>query len=663
MIAQRTTLLMSVNAGYSQTKKGTGVLKGSFLYGLIALILLFSPSIALADGQLQVDAPNITLNGVPFTIEVRVFANGTQDASRSDEIRFRGAYSVDGQKVFLKNGKATVKIVSDGEPVTISVSNQSQTLSNKSLPGLLSILPPLLAIILALTLRQVVVSLFAGIWLGAVFVFDYEIAGGFLRVLDHYIIQALANPDHVSIIAFSMLFGGMVGVISKNGGTGGIAKSFVTRAGTARRAQFGTWLLGLFIFFDDYANSLIVGNTMRPVTDKMRISREKLAYLVDSTAAPVSSLVLISTWVGYEVGLIDAALKSINYTADSAYLIFLQTIPYRFYPILSLVLVGIVIYSKRDMFSMYKAEMRARTQGKLYRDGASLATDLTDTTTINTTGDTPLRWYNAVIPIVVVVAGTMVGLYVTGMQGVAESGTGDYSLGSIVGNANSYQALLWASLLSCVVAIFLSVSQRILKLTEAMDAWFTGLKSMLLAMLILTLAWSIGQITLDLHTADYIVSLLLGRLDPHFLPVLTFIVAAIISFATGTSWGTMGILMPLVIPLSVALGLDAGYSASEIHTILLGTESSVLAGAVFGDHCSPISDTTILSSMASACDHVDHVRTQLPYALLAGIAGMLAGDIPSAYGLSPYISIVVGAGVVVGLVYIFGKKVPPATAI
>jgi len=530
--------------------------------------------------------------------------------------------------------------------------------SPRTIPGLLSILPPILAIILALTLRQVVVSLFAGVWLGAVFVFDYDIAGGFLRVLDHYIINALAQPNHISIVAFSMLFGGMVGVISKNGGTAGIAQLFGKHSGSPRKVQFITWLLGIFIFFDDYANSLIVGNTMRPITDKARISREKLAWFVDSTAAPVTSLIIVSTWVGYEVGLIDAALKAIEYPVQSAYLIFIQTLPFRFYPILALILCAMVIATGRDIFSMSKAERRARLENKLYRDGASLAVDLTDTTMIAPKEGTPLRWWNAAIPIVVVVAASVVGLVITGMQSIADSGGSDYSIGNIIGSADSYKALLWASLLSCVVAIVMSMAQRILTLSQALDAWFTGLKSMLLAMLILTMAWAIGQITLDLHTADYIVELLLGKLSPHLLPVLTFLVAAIISFATGTSWGTMGILMPLVIPLSVALSRESGLPAADVHMLLLGTVSSVLAGAVFGDHCSPISDTTILSSMASACDHVDHVKTQIPYALLAACAGMAFGDIPTAFGLSPYISIAAASGAMLGFLYLFGKKTP-----
>ena len=248
----------------------------------------------------------------------------------------------------------------------------------------------------------------------------------------------------------------------------------------------------------------------------------------------------------------------------------------------------------------------------------------------------------AAIPIFVVVVGALGGLWYTGTEAIAAAGGTDFSVGNVIGQANSYKALLWASLLSCLVAIVLAVGQRILRIGEAMDAWFNGLKSMLLAMLILTLAWSIGQITAELHTADYLVDILKGNLPPRWLPAATFVVAAVISFATGTSWGTMGIMMPIVIPLSVVLGQDAGLATDSAYTVTLGTIASVLAGAVFGDHCSPISDTTILSSMASACDHIDHVRTQLPYALAIGGVALFGGLLPSAYGFPPAASLLIG---------------------
>jgi Na+/H+ antiporter NhaC len=247
-------------------------------------------------------------------------------------------------------------------------------------------------------------------------------------------------------------------------------------------------------------------------------------------------------------------------------------------------------------------------------------------------------------------------MYFTGRNAVLAAGETDLGLSNVFGSGDSYLSLIWASFSACAVAFVMTLTQRILTLQETMEAWIAGLKAMLFAFVILVLAWALGQITLDVHTASYLIHLLTGNLDPRLLPVLVFILCAMISFATGTSWGTMAIMMPVVVPLGVALSAEGGYSESMTYTILLGAVSSVLAGSVWGDHCSPISDTTILSSMASSCDHIDHVRTQIPYALLVGFVGMAVGDIPTAYGMSPWISIVLGSGILLGVLYVFGKR-------
>jgi Na+/H+ antiporter NhaC len=248
------------------------------------------------------------------------------------------------------------------------------------------------------------------------------------------------------------------------------------------------------------------------------------------------------------------------------------------------------------------------------------------------------RWWNAALPVFTVIVVVLVGLYTTGRAGL-EAGM-EPSLRNIFGSSDPFVTMAWGSLAGCVVAIVLSVGQRILTLDEAIDSWVGGMRSMLIAIVILTLAWSLGSVTSEIGTAGYLSQLLSDRVALHLVPVIVFATAAGISFATGTSWGTMGILLPLVIPLTVALGGVEDGSGS--YTVLLGSISSVLAGAIFGDHCSPISDTTVLSSTASGCDHVDHVRTQLPYALLVAVVGMLVGDIATAYGLSVWIALPLG---------------------
>lgn len=638
---------------------------GRTLYLLVLLFAVYSSLEAQQLHRIEIKTPQIALSNVNFTLELTAHdSTGRTLATFNDSVLVNGVErNILGKRAaavaVFANGTATLADVvipqSGFAAVTLSYGTVSSTATVRVIPGILSILPPLLAIVLALILRQVVISLFAGIWLGAIFLFDYNILGGIFRVVDHFILKALGDTNHVQIIIFSMLFGGMVGVISKNGGTVGIANLITRFAKTPRGGQLAGWFMAFVIFFDDYANCLVRGNLMRPITDRLRLSREKLSFIVDAGAATVASVFIISTWIGYEVGLIDQGLRMIHSTED-AYAVFLQTIPYRFYPIFTLILVLLIGWMGRDFGPMLEAERRARTTGKVLRDGAQPATDLTESTS-SYSSDKPARWYNGILPILTILIVGLYGLYTTGMAALAKEGVTSYGVGDIISNADSYSSLLWASLSGCLMAILLSVGQRLLKVTEAIDAWFNGMKSMLLAMLILILAWAIGSVTQELHTADYLVQVLRGTIEPHWLPVLVFLIAALISFATGTSWGTMAIMMPLVIPLGHTLSLDAQLSGVNYEIILHGVISSVLAGAVFGDHCSPISDTTILSSMASACDHIDHVRTQLPYALLAAVVGMLVGDIPTAFGLSPWISIVIGTGVMVAVLFTVGKKV------
>ncbi len=534
-----------------------------------------------------------------------------------------------------------------------------ETLSIRVLPGLLSIIPPLLAILMALIFRQVIVSLIFGVYIGAVFIYNYNPLTALLRLIDKYIISAISDTSHIQIIVFTLLFGGVIGLISKSGGTRGIANVIIRFAKTRKSTMISSWLAGLVIFFDDYANTLIVGNLMRPVTDRMKISREKLSFIVDATAAPVASVFIISSWIGFEVGLIQDGLKMIGSDADG-YSTFLATIPYRFYPIAMLFFVFIISYFQRDFGPMYKAERRAQIEGRVSNSSDSNQKSLDEFSEIFG-NEEKAKWYNGIIPIFIIIFGTIIGLVYTGISSLQEQGFSNYGIREIISNSDSYLALLWSSFTACIVAAIMILLQRIMSLSETIDAWFLGVRSMLLAIIILTLAWSIGAITVEMKTADYIISLIGGDISPHYLPVLIFIIAAITSFATGTSWGTMAIMMPIVIPLAHSVAGLNNLITADSTIILYGVISSVLAGSVFGDHCSPISDTTILSSIASGCNHVDHVRTQLPYALVVAFVSMLLGDILSAYGYSPYLSFGLIGIVLLGVVLIFGRKVNPET--
>ena len=525
-----------------------------------------------------------------------------------------------------------------------------------SIPGWLSVLPPLLAIVLALLTKEMLISLFAGIWVGVTIMVSYNPFNGFLKSLDSYLVDTIANPGHATILLFTFGFGGLIGIVQKNGGLAGIVSIAARYARTRVRGQVATASMGLLIFFDDYANSLLVGNTMRPFTDKLHISREKLSYIVDSTAAPVASVGLISTWIVFAMSLLDGQLQVLGIHTN-AYLIFLLSIPFSYYAILAIIFVFMNALMRREFGPMYVAEERAILTGEILRLGAK---PLSDDSLLRAAlpENIPHRWYNAVIPILMVIFMTMVGMVFTGMPDSFPTNTGFIrKLLIIMDGTDSSQALLWASYIATVVAIVMAMSQKLLSLKEALESWFEGARTMFLAVIILILAWSLGTVCTDIHTADFIVHHTRDYISPGLLPALTFLIAAIISFATGTSYGTMSILIPLIVPLSVQL-------TGDVHNVMFwATFSAIISGATFGDHCSPISDTTILSSLASGADNVDHVQTQLPYALTVGGVAVLFGFLP--IGLIPNPSYVTGILLYVlsiGALYLilryYGKKLP-----
>ena len=498
----------------------------------------------------------------------------------------------------------------------------------------IAILPPVITIAIALITKRVVPALFVGIWMGAWAINGFGLVGlwtGMLDTFQVFVANALSNPDHTAIVLFSMMVGGMVGIISRNGGMQGIVNHIVKWADSARHACLATASLGCAIFFDDYANTLVVGNTMRPVTDSMRVSREKLAYIVDSTAAPVACIAVVTTWIGYEIGLIGDSISKMPGLDAEAYLLFLNTIPYSFYPILAIAFVFMVSASGRDFGPMLEAERHAQINGSGHADKDQ--DNDQEAEGLRPIDGKPQRAFNAYIPVLVMVFGMLIGLYVTGREAVADMA--DPSLQDIIGNADSYTALMWSSLSSMMAAALLTLGQRIMGLEEVVNAWFHGVRAMLMAMIILILAWSLGEVTDILKTADFLVSILGDSLPTFLLPAMVFMLAAATAFATGSSWGAMGILFPLVMPLTWAVMIAQGQTGPEYMHILYSSISAILAGAVWGDHCSPISDTTILSSLASGCDHIEHVRTQLPYAMTVGGVAILFGSIMTALG-SPW---------------------------
>ena len=527
------------------------------------------------------------------------------------------------------------------------------------IPAWFSVIPPLIAILVALIFKEVFTALFMGLFVGTFTIYLYYGLGffsalfkGFLSIVDDYVIRALSNTGHLSIIVFSLMIGGMVHIITKNGGMLGVVNYLSKYAKTQKSGQFITWLLGVAIFFDDYANTLVVGNTMRPVTDRLKISREKLAYLVDSTAAPIASIALITTWVGAELSYIQDGIKFLNLD-ETPYLVFIHSLKYAFYPIFTLGFILILIFSGRDYGPMYNVEKKMSIKPLDINDEVE-----EDKEFAPKAGVKP-RAFNALIPVFVVVFGTMAGLFYTGIEAMPWDSDLSFSrnLSQVIGHADSYRALLWASLSGVFVAVILSVFQKLLDLKESMDSMVDGFRLMLTAVLILTLAWALASLTEDLHTAEFISgSLIDWKVSPYLLPGVAFVLAAIVAFSTGSSWGTMAILYPLMLPAAWLLAKEAGLAYDESIVIFHNVVSVILAGSVLGDHCSPISDTTIMSSLASQCNHISHVRTQLPYALTVGVVALFIGTIPSAYGFPVWLSFLLGFGILFLIIRFFGRK-------
>ncbi len=506
-----------------------------------------------------------------------------------------------------------------------------------------SLLPSMLAIIVALATRQVLPAMFAGIWVGAWMIQGVAIDTLFYSLflaVDTYILEALVPKDgkseHMAIVLFSLMTGGMIGIISRNGGMEGIVQYLMRVANTRRKGQFATLGMGGLIFFDDYANTLIVGNTMRPLTDRLGISRQKLAFLVDSTAAPIACIAVVTTWVGFQVSLLKDNLNELAPDMNGFELV-IATIPYSFYPIFMLWFIFVLIVSGRDFGAMRKAESDIQHH--------SLQADSISKSDYMPHAAKPLA-INALLPIMCYIGGTLWGL--------VNTGEGD-TIRGIVGSADPFIAILWGATIGLSSAVMLSIITRRMSLSQTMEALEAGLQPMLLAVMVLTLAWAIADINTDLNTANYIVAMIGNDVASMWLPALIFVVAAITSFATGSSWGSMGILVPLVLPLGYGILQQEGVIEPLAHPIMLATIASVLTGAVWGDHCSPISDTTILSSMASGCDHVDHVRTQMPYAMIVAGVSMMCGLLPTGLGIPWWGGAVIGCLIITLIIYRIGK--------
>ncbi|KAL7452746.1 hypothetical protein ACHAWC_004463 [Mediolabrus comicus] len=476
-----------------------------------------------------------------------------------------------------------------------------------------SFVPLLMVMIFAATTHMVELSLGMGIFVGSCMVAG-TLTAGFRNMLDVYLLNAVSKKDHAYVFLFILFMAGLVGLIEKSGGLRGITESLKKYVKTSRSAQAASLFSGVIIFFDDYANTLVAGASMRSLADACGVSREKLAFIVDATAAPIASIVPISSWVGFEVGLIQDQLTTILEQdpnpdiATTGFGVFLETIQYRYYCIFMLFLLPLLVVSGRDMGPMLIAERKIKVYGRTDGgDGAAKSADGQVKSENMPEADTPCKWWNMAVPIASLVGYIFYLLAYTGQSGENDS------FMKMMENSNSYQALLWGTMAAALTSVF-------------------G------ALVCLVLAWATGEIMQAVGLNRLFGEIITGSLDYRVLPTLSFVISVMIAFATGTSWGTMTIMFPLVlVPSYQASGGNAA--------IFYGVAAGVLAGAVAGDHASPISDTTILASMATECEILAHVKTQAPYAMLVVFWSILVGTIPSGWGaFANWVSILLGLG-------------------
>jgi len=504
----------------------------------------------------------------------------------------------------------------------------------------LSILPAIVALGLAIITRRVLVSLGVGIVLGALLLVDFSVVNGAIYIFNTVkgvvIEDGGINTWNMSIVAFLLLLGMMTALLTLSGGTRAFANWALVHIKDKRGASLLAAFLGVFIFIDDYFNSLAVGSIARPVTDRCNVSRSKLAYILDSTAAPMCILMPVSSWGAYIMTIIGGILVSHGITDYSPLGAYMRLIPMNFYAIFTLLMVFAVIWFKLDIGLMKEHEQRAEQGANDDHDNQSV--DLHDEYGIDESEKGKVS--DLIYPIVTLIAATLFFMIYTGNQALSASSLPFSVLGSFE-NTDVGKSLCYGGLVGLLFSFVIVIKQKLATKLIANALW-VGAKSMFGAIIILFFAWSIGNVIGDMKTGAYLSSLVQGNISLHWLPVILFVLSGAMAFATGTSWGTFGIMLPIAGDMA---------AATEI-TLMLPMLSAVLAGSVFGDHCSPISDTTILSSTGARCKHIDHVATQLPYALsIASISavGFIVLGFTGSLNLSLLVSLAAFACVVMAM--------------
>lgn len=538
---------------------------------------------------------------------------------------------------------------------------------NAAALGVISLIPPLLAVVLAFLTKEVVTSLLAGSAAGFYLLASMQspgishLAGNLVSTTTLFcraLIAVMSDPWKCGVLLLCLGVGGLIAVINRTGGFVAFAKKLTARAATSRAACLIAQALGLIIFFDDYANSLIVGPVMRPITDKMKVSRERLAYIVDSTAAPVSGIAIISSWIAAELSAIESGFKLAGVEA-SAYNTFIGSVPYSFYNLFCLGFVFLGIYMMRDYGPMLRAEVRARGGEPLRRGSLPTESTILKIESQSEHAKEGSVWA-AILPVVLLCTLAFVGFYRNGLQNARVAGllNGDeefslHTLSVAFGSADTSFVLLSAVVVASLLAIMMGTFSRRFTFVKGVEIFIEGAQQLLVTAIILALSWSLAFAVERLGTCYFIVEIVTLGLPYWLVPSMIFLTCCLVSFAAG-SYGTMLIVMPMAVPIAYSVAGGSGIGHAE--QFIFACVAAVLSGSIFGDHCSPITDTTILSSIGAGCENMDHVKTQLPYALtVAGISTLL-GTLPAGLGVPVWISLTLGLGACALVLRLFGKN-------
>ncbi len=488
-----------------------------------------------------------------------------------------------------------------------------------------ALIPPVVAIALALITKEVYSSLFVGILVGALFYSGFSFEGTVTHIFQGGIVSVLSDPYNVGIIIFLVILGSMVCMMNRAGGSAAFGRWAKTHIKTRAGAQLATIALGVLIFIDDYFNCLTVGSVMRPITDSHNVSRAKLSYLIDATAAPVCIIAPISSWAAAVTGFVEG---------EDGFSLFIQAIPYNYYALLTIVMMIALVLLKADYGPMAIHEKNA-LNGDIYTTPERPYAGADDIE-----GHPDGRVIDLVIPIISLIVCCVIGMIYTGGFFSGVSFVESFSA------SDASQGLTYGSFFALIITMIIYKIRGVLSFKKCMECLPEGFKAMVPAILILTLAWSLKSMTDSLGAAEYVAGIMencAGSLM-NMLPAVIFLIGCFISFATGTSWGTFGILIPIVV--SVFSGTN--------HTLMIISISACMAGAVCGDHCSPISDTTIMSSAGAQCEHVNHVSTQLPYALSAAVVSFITYII-AGFTQNAWISLPIGILMMIGFLVVMKR--------